>query len=431
MTGSDPQAPSPSPSDPIQPRRPGGSRGRSDPRYRVNSLPAHADTCDQVLEREHGSAGASPWDPGAPITMDPSDAIRESAVPQQVPENVPLGQPRGPVDGGTGGDREGLRILVVEDEPTLRSVIGQVLTLDGHEVTEATCAEEALALFRGSPFPLVITDIVMGHMSGLELLKEIRLLDPEALVVIMTSQGSLETATAALRHGAYDFLVKPFDDLFLISALAERAADRLQLQARNRILTEQLKTYAEELERLNRNLKEAADRDGLTGLLNHRYLRDAMEVELERSRRHGRVFSLVMLDVDHFKQYNDRHGHLAGDEVLRGVGRTVLETNRLTDLCARYGGEEFAVLLPETDHGGALVRAERMRRAVEEYPFAGRETQPLKKVTISLGCACYPEDGQDTTTLIARADEALYRAKQKGRNAVCRSSARATRPKAR
>jgi diguanylate cyclase (GGDEF)-like protein len=161
-----------------------------------------------------------------------------------------------------------------------------------------------------------------------------------------------------------------------------------------------------------------ADRDGLTGLFNHRYLREALEVELARSRRHGHVFSLVLLDVDHFKHYNDTHGHLAGDEVLRGLGRIVLETNRITDLCARYGGEEFAILLPETGRAGVLVRAERMRRAVEEHPFPKRETQPLEKVTISLGCSCYPEDGQDAPTLIGRADEALYRAKQKGRNTV-------------
>jgi diguanylate cyclase (GGDEF)-like protein len=126
----------------------------------------------------------------------------------------------------------------------------------------------------------------------------------------------------------------------------------------------------------------------------------------------------MLLDVDHFKSYNDRHGHLAGDEVLRGIAMILLSGGRAQDLCARYGGEEFVVLMPETGRAAARIGAERLRGKVEEYPFASRETQPGGAVTVSLGVACFPEDGMDGDALLGRADAALYRAKERGRNCV-------------
>ena len=311
-----------------------------------------------------------------------------------------------------------LRILVVDDEPTIRSVIGQVLRIDGHDAVEVGSAEEALAAFKAHPFPLVITDIIMGNKNGLELLSDLKQLDPETLVVIMTSQASIEAATTALREGAYDFLIKPFDDLILISALVQRASERLRLQKRNRLLAQQLEMYAGELERLNRSLKHAADMDWLTGLYTRRYLRNALEGELSRAIRHHRALSLILLDVDHFKLYNDSHGHLAGDDVLRGLGKILLATTRTEDLCARYGGEEFVVLMPETDRTAALVVAERIRQEVERNEFFGREEMPNGAVTVSLGLASFPMDVADGDGLIARADAALYQSKERGRNVV-------------
>jgi two-component system cell cycle response regulator len=311
-----------------------------------------------------------------------------------------------------------LRILVVDDEPTIRGVIGQVLKMDGHAPTEVASGEAALEAFRAQPFPLVITDIVMGRMNGLELLREIKRIDSEALVVIMTSQASLEAATIALREGAYDFLVKPFDDLILISALVDRAREKLMLQARNQLLAKQLGVYADELERVNKNLRDVADKDWLTGLFNRRYLRRALDSEISRSMRHGRTFSLILLDVDHFKLYNDTHGHLAGDEVLRGVAKILQEIGRTEHLCARYGGEEFLVLMPEADRDAALAAAERIRSTVENFEFDGRDTQPDGAVTVSLGTATFPSDGPDAAALIGRADAALYHAKENGRNCV-------------
>ena len=173
-------------------------------------------------------------------------------------------------------------------------MIAQVLRLDGHDATEVESAEDALTAFRARPYPIVITDIIMGGMSGFDLLREIKAIDSDALVVIMTSQASLEAATTALRGGAYDFLIKPFDDLIMISAVVERASEKLALRARNRLLMNQLEMYARELERLNANLKDMAERDWLTGLPNRRLLRSAVDGEISRAMRHGREFSSSM-----------------------------------------------------------------------------------------------------------------------------------------
>jgi diguanylate cyclase (GGDEF)-like protein len=235
----------------------------------------------------------------------------------------------------------------------------------------------------------------------------------------MTSQASLETATTAIRTGAYDYLVKPFEDLDVITAVVDRAIDQIQLQQKNERLVRDLSKNAEELEQLNTNLRDMAIRDPLTGLFNRRYLHEAIDVELARSRRHKRFFSLIFIDVDHFKQYNDAHGHLAGDEVLKGLSTIIQSECRAATVPARYGGEEIVVLLPETEKQGARVVAEKLRVRVEEYPFPGQETQPLGTVTLSMGIATYPEDGGDGRSLLGYADQALYQAKHRGRNTIC------------
>jgi diguanylate cyclase (GGDEF)-like protein len=312
-----------------------------------------------------------------------------------------------------------IRILVADDEPTIRSVIRQVLEDDGYDVTDVASGDEALAVFRKTPFPIVITDIVMGRMSGLDLLREIKLLDTDALVIVMTSQASLETATVALRTGAHDYLTKPFDDISQISNVVRRSVEKLDLLQEKEQMVERLKRSAEELEALNTQLKEIAVRDGLTGLFNHRHFRECLENEVARCRRHTREFSLIFIDVDHFKHFNDTHGHLQGDRVLKGLAWLIRERCRATTIPSRYGGEEFVLLVPETGKDGARILAEGLRRAIEEHPFEGRETQPSGRVTLSLGVATYPEDGLDSVSLIAAADRAVYQAKNAGRNRVC------------
>ncbi|WP_224982760.1 diguanylate cyclase [Geomonas agri] len=311
-----------------------------------------------------------------------------------------------------------MELLVVDDEETLRSVVSQVLSADGFTVSEAASGEEALEAFRAGSHQLVITDIRMSGMSGIELLGEIKSHNPDTQVVIMTSHASLDSALTALRAGAYDYLVKPFESLDLISAVAGRAAEKARLVAQNRVLLEQLTRANQELQEANQALKEMAVRDGLTSLFNHRYFQEAFAQEVARSKRFDKRCSLIFFDVDNFKHYNDTHGHPEGDRLLKGLAQIVMSHSRACDIAARYGGEEFVLLLPETAKEGAVKAAEEMRARVAEHPFAGRETQPLGRVTVSVGVASFPEDGCEAQALLERADQFLYQAKNSGKNKV-------------
>jgi diguanylate cyclase (GGDEF)-like protein len=205
----------------------------------------------------------------------------------------------------------------------------------------------------------------------------------------------------------------------MISVVAGRALEKISLIAENRELLERLHKKNEEMEEANKALEEMAIRDGLTGLFNHRYFQETLTVELLRSRRHGRAFSLILIDVDNFKQYNDTHGHPEGDRLLSILAQLMGKNLRRSDVVARYGGEEFVIILPETSRRQALGVAEGIRKNISEYAFHGMKEQPGGRVTVSLGVAAFPRDGTDGSTLIKRADQALYRAKKSGRNTVC------------
>lgn len=318
---------------------------------------------------------------------------------------------------------KGLRILIVDDEETIRGILSRVLVeKEGHEVTLVSNGEEGLELFRNDPFPLVITDIKLGGMDGIRLLQEIKKVDPDCLVVIITSDASMETSINALRYGAYDYLLKPFEDLDLVTSVVARAIEKIHLLRENETLIESLRRGKEELEDLNLKLRELAVRDGLTGLHDHRYFQDTLATEVSRAKRHGRIFSLLFLDVDFFKRYNDVNGHLAGDSVLKTLAAIFRENQRASAAIARYGGEEFVILLPETDKEGALIVAEKIRKRVLDHLFPGEEKQPQGKLTVSIGVASFPEDGTERDALIQSADQALYKAKQNGRNAVCENT---------
>ncbi len=164
--------------------------------------------------------------------------------------------------------------------------------------------------------------------------------------------------------------------------------------------------------------REMSFTDPLTGVSNRRYFNQMLVREFERARRYGRALSVLMIDIDHFKHYNDTHGHLAGDAVLRKLANELSDSIRRTDFLARYGGEEFVILLPETTWERAVAVAEKLRRKVERAPFNGESFLPEGKLTISVGVASYPQHAEDPLTLLDMADRSLYQAKAAGRNCV-------------
>lgn len=311
------------------------------------------------------------------------------------------------------------RILVVDDEQSVRDILKQVLEGEGYNITLAQTGEQAMSLFSASPYPLVITDIRMPGMSGIDLLKKITAVSPDTQVIIITSHASIETAIDALRLGVYDYLLKPFEDIDLIPPVVRRALDKVHLQAENRALVGQLTASNDELKKVNRVLKEMAIRDGLTNLFNHRYFQESLAKEINRFERYGTPFSVVFFDVDNFKKYNDTHGHVQGDKLLRRVANLIVNNIRMADCAARYGGEEFVVILPETSREHALETANKIRLAIYNHHFEGRETQPGGHISVSAGVAVVPEHGKQASELLTKADKALYQAKNAGKNQVC------------
>lgn len=179
-----------------------------------------------------------------------------------------------------------------------------------------------------------------------------------------------------------------------------------------------LRRSREEKRALRKELEREAVTDPLTGLYNRRFLMERLRSEVESLERYGGVCSVIMLDLDHFKRYNDSHGHVAGDEVLEKLAWVCLNEARDADVVARYGGEEFTLVLPDTPWKEGIEAVERLRRAVEEASFEGADVLPRGRLTVSLGVAGYPDHAQTADGLIQMADRALYRAKEAGRNCV-------------
>ena len=168
---------------------------------------------------------------------------------------------------------------------------------------------------------------------------------------------------------------------------------------------------------LYRGVQELTIIDSLTNVFNRRYYLERFKEEIERSRKFNYKFSCLMIDIDYFKDFNDRYGHIVGDVILRELSRAIQENIRQIDLIGRYGGEEFSVVLTETDKDAARLAAERIRKAIEDRHI--RVYDEELKITVSIGISTYPYDGEDIERLIDKADSALYQAKQAGRNKVC------------
>ena len=291
-------------------------------------------------------------------------------------------------------------ILIVDDEPDITSLLASLLALEGYRVETASNGEEGIERFLAINPDLVISDIRMPVQSGLELLKNIREQTSDIDVIILTGHGDHATAIEALRHGAFDYFLKPLDDVQQLIDAVEKALAKLESVRLSRMQIKQL--------------EEMAIRDALTGLFNRRQFDIAFESEVQRAERYDRSFCFLIMDIDHFKSVNDTFGHPFGDFVLQELGRVLSSVIRDSDTIYRYGGEEFCALMPETRYAEGKWVALRMLEAVRNHVFSqGRQSL---KLTISIGGAVFPDCSGDR--LIQFADQALYQAKHEGRNRV-------------
>lgn len=305
-----------------------------------------------------------------------------------------------------------MRILIAEDDTASRFILEAAVRQLGHEPLVAADGEQAWQLYQTSHVDAVISDRTMPRLDGLGLCRRIRESEGGAYVyfIFLTSLGDQAAAADGMHIGADDYLSKPFD--------ARELSSRLAVASRITALYKDLTAQRSELEVLNRQLFEQARLDGLTQVGNRVKLRDDLDAIALRVANHGASYCAIMCDVDHFKLYNDTYGHLGGDDVLRAVARTLVESGRPNDQVYRYGGEEFLIVVADEQLDGGFECAERHRAAIERLSIP-HSASSRGTVTISAGVATFAR--QDRGALkewLERADGALYRAKQMGRNRV-------------
>jgi two-component system chemotaxis response regulator CheY len=307
-----------------------------------------------------------------------------------------------------------MKIVIAEDDAVARLVLRKALEDLNFDVTALADGGAAWDYLLSNDAQVVITDWVMPGLDGLDLCRKVRVrcsTGPYIYVILVTGRNSRDDRLKALQAGADDFLTKPVDRAELFARLnVARRIVTMDEQLRSR--STELERMHAELERRNILLAETASCDGLTGLKNHLFFRESLEAQFSLARRRGLPLSVVMLDVDQFKPFNDTFGHPAGDDALREVARLLRENVRDHDVVARYGGEEFAVLLPATDVEASRVLGERLRASIEQHPW------PLRRITISLGASTMNPRVARAISLIEQADRSLYHSKAEGRNLV-------------
>ncbi len=297
-------------------------------------------------------------------------------------------------------------VLIIDDSEAVREKIIKILETQDL-FSRFYQAEDGLEGFKkllASPVDIILCDLEMPRMDGFKFLGMLKTRPDvsDTPVIILTGNEDRELKIRGLDQGACDFITKPFD--------AEELVARMRVHLK-------IKHLQDDLKRTNELLLELSNTDHLTGLFNRRYLIEALDREIQRSRRKDGMVALIMLDLDHFKRVNDTYGHLQGDVVLQKVALQLQKELRSYDVAARYGGEEFVAILPDTTLKEAFMVADRVRLSIQGMHLAG----PLagERITASLGIAASPSPHYDDIDGLLRAsDEALYLAKERGRNRV-------------
>ena len=303
-------------------------------------------------------------------------------------------------------------VLVVDDVPLNRKLQQTYLDSVGYRVIMASDGLEAMKMVKEQEPDLVLLDVMMPRMNGFEVCQSLKKNEMTRFIpiILVTALNEVEDKIKGMEAGADDFICKPFNKLELLA--------RVKSLLRIKHLHDELEQKVKELEVAQRKLYKLSITDGLTQLYNYRYFNEQLRHELNRASRHSHHVSVVMLDIDYFKSYNDTHGHPAGDALLKTIAELLRSNIRNIDVAARYGGEEFALILIESDKKAAATVAKKIRKLIEKHPFTSEETQPNGKITVSMGVATFPDETADPDKLVSLADNRLYKAKAAGRNQV-------------
>lgn len=290
------------------------------------------------------------------------------------------------------------RVLIADKDPSVRQEFLTRLKQQGLQVDAVATADVALKRVKARTYDAIFLGQEISRIGGLGLTERIIRTCPHASIVLMGAGNSSLSRQHAIRRGAFHYLVKPVS-LEMLEIVVQSCLERSHLL------------------RQNADLQRKTIQDDLTTAFNRRYLDAYLDEELDRVRRYRRTLSILFFDLDHLKDVNDRHGHLAGSRVLRELAQLIKGKLRKSDRIFRYGGDEFVVTLPETGTEGALCVAHRLRRMVRSHRFLATSGRAVK-LTASFGVATFPRDGALQKDLIRAADRAMYRVKTRTRDGV-------------
>jgi len=291
-------------------------------------------------------------------------------------------------------------ILIVDDDPAVRNSMTEFLSLGGFVCKTASHAEEALEILKSAQFQIVITDIMMPGMNGLEMTDIIKK-DYDIDVIVMTGYSGHYSYEEAIGKGASDFVFKPIRFQEILLRLKRVLQERQLRQERDRMMAD---------------LKHLAITDSLTQLYNSRHFFSQLKMEIERANRYEHSLSMLLMDVDFFKNYNDTYGHPEGDVVLSTIAQTIQSCLRSIDSAYRYGGEEFTVILPYSNGEEAITVAERIQSQIERVRFVPLPDHSTQ-VTLSIGATEYLSN-EEPASFVNRSDKAMYLSKTTGRNRI-------------
>lgn len=303
------------------------------------------------------------------------------------------------------GRLDDARVLLADSSDTLAGKVASYLAEDGHSTRHVKSGRDAIVAAEAEPFDLLIVSLHLGQEDGLRLCSQFRSHDEtrHMPILLLLDEEDLPRLPKGLEIGVTDYLIKPIDRNEL------RARTKTQIRRRR---------YHDQLREMLQRSVALAYTDTLTGVYNRRYMNAHLDRKVMEIAETVKPVSVLMFDIDHFKQINDTYGHTAGDEVLCELAKRVSHGVRDIDLVSRYGGEEFVIVMPDADVAVAVNVAERVRKLVAAEPFPVSGQASGLEVTISMGVATTNDPTETTDSLIGRADEALYRAKGRGRNCV-------------
>lgn len=319
-------------------------------------------------------------------------------------------------------DENGAMVLLVDDQAMIGEAIRRSLATEVN-IDFHFCANphEAIAQAIRIRPTVILQDLVMPGLDGLSLVRDYRThpATRDIPIIVLSTRDDAVVKSAAFAAGANDYLVKLPDTIELVARIRYHSRSYLTLLQRDEAYRA-LRVSQQQLLDTNLVLQRLMNSDGLTGLSNRRHFDEYLELEWRRAMREQTHLTLLMIDVDYFKSYNDNFGHLEGDEALRKVADTIRDcAGRSSDLPARYGGEEFALVLPSTSPGGARLVAEKLRQSIEALSIRNNAPAPGSPLTVSIGLSTMtPAQGSNCRQLILAADKGLYMAKHSGRNRV-------------